>query len=285
MASNLSPEPRSGYVNLNGLRLHYLDWGGDGTPIVILHATGFFGRLYRPIAEALTAIGRVYTLDQRGHGDSDQPAIDACGWDFTVRDLEGFILAMDLGHVRGLGHSAGATAIGALASQRSDLVTRAVLVEPVIFDSGERTGRPDDLRERTLKRRRSFDSVEAMFASFASKPPYDTWRKDMLHDYCEYGTRADGDSRRVLKCPPEIEAAVYGSAHDFDGLGYILKCQAPLLVMFGAESNTEGVTLGDTIMDRAPHRRVVTIPATSHFMPMERPDIVVRMAADFMRAD
>lgn len=50
-------EPRGGDVSVNGLKLHYLDWGGDGRPIVILHATGFLGRIYRPIAEALTAIG------------------------------------------------------------------------------------------------------------------------------------------------------------------------------------------------------------------------------------
>ena len=66
-------EPRGGDVSVNGLKLHYLDWGGDGRPIVILHATGFLGRIYRPIAEALTAIGHVYSYDQRGHGDSEHP--------------------------------------------------------------------------------------------------------------------------------------------------------------------------------------------------------------------
>ena len=34
-------EPRDGFINLNGVRHHYLDSGGDGNPIVILHATGF----------------------------------------------------------------------------------------------------------------------------------------------------------------------------------------------------------------------------------------------------
>ena len=63
-------EPRTSFVNVNGVRLHTLDWGGDGAPIVILHATGFLGRIYRQLAERLRAIGHVYSYDQRGHGDS-----------------------------------------------------------------------------------------------------------------------------------------------------------------------------------------------------------------------
>jgi pimeloyl-ACP methyl ester carboxylesterase len=101
-------EPLSSDLIVNGIRLHYLDWGGDGPPIVLLHATGFLGAIYRPLAQALTAIGHVYSYDQRGHGDSERPRNDVYGWDITASDLEGFILAMGLKGVRGIGHSAGA---------------------------------------------------------------------------------------------------------------------------------------------------------------------------------
>ena len=87
-------EPRSSFVNLKGLRLHTLDWGGDGAPIVILHATGFLGRIYRPLAERLRAIGHVYSYDQRGHGDSSAAPDGVYTWEATMRDLEGFITAM-----------------------------------------------------------------------------------------------------------------------------------------------------------------------------------------------
>ncbi len=50
-------EPASSLVHVNGVRFHTLDWGGEGAPIVILHATGFLGRIYRPLAERLRAIG------------------------------------------------------------------------------------------------------------------------------------------------------------------------------------------------------------------------------------
>lgn len=281
--TNTAREPESGFVEVNGLRLHYLDWGGDGPPILILHATGFLGRVYRPIAEALRSIGHVYSYDQRGHGDSEVPPVEAISWDETANDLEGFLAAMGFKGVRAAGHSAGGTAIGTVAARRPDLIARAVLIEPVLVDPDDPRERPNDLRERTLKRRRSFDSVDAMFDGFASKPPYHTWRREILRDYCEYGTKPDGDGRRVLKCPPEIEAQVYATARDFDGLGHLMRSAAPTLVMFGRESDSPGILTAERL--RAPHRRVAVLPGTTHFIPMEDPETAARMAAEFLSGE
>lgn len=281
--SNIGREPVSGFIEINGLRLHYLDWGGDGPPILILHATGFLGRIYRPLAEALRSIGHVYSYDQRGHGDSEVPPVDAIGWDETADDLEGFLTAMGFKNVRAVGHSAGGTAIGTVAARRPDLIARAVLIEPVLVDPDDPRERPSDLRERTLKRRRSFDSVEAMLGNFARKPPYHTWRRDILRDYCEYGARRDAEERRVLKCPPEIEAQIYATARDFDGLGHILRSAAPTLVMFGRDSDSPGILAAERL--RAPHRHVVIVPDATHFIPMEQPEMAARMAVEFFSGE
>ena len=87
-ASSEFTEPASSFIDLNGIRMHALDWGGEGAPIVILHATGFLGRIYRPLAEPLRAIGHVYSYDQRGHGDSAAAPGGDYSWDATMRDLE-----------------------------------------------------------------------------------------------------------------------------------------------------------------------------------------------------
>jgi lipase len=277
-------DPYSGYVDAGGIRLHYLDWGGAGSPIVILHATGFLGRIYRPIAQALTAIGHVFTYDQRGHGDSGRSPASEYDWHATMADLAGFIAAMGLKDVRGFGHSAGATAIGSLASEHPGLIRRAVLVEPVIFESAEspELNWRNPFVERTRKRRRVFDSVDAMFQNFDNKPPYATWRKDILRDYCEYGTRPTPDGKRELKCPPEIEAKYYESSRDFDGLGRILACEAPLLVMFGERSDSLGATLAGRVGAGLRNGRVVTFPDAGHFIPMEKPEEVARLAVEFL---
>jgi len=278
-------EPKSGSIEVNGVRLQTLDWGGAGDPIVILHATGFLGRIYAPIASALTRIGHVYSYDQRGHGDSGPAPDGRYDWQLTMEDLAGFVTAMGFRGVRAFGHSAGATAIGSLACERPDLIARAVLAEPVIFESpnAPELGWRNPFIESTLKRRRLFDSVDAMFANFDNKPPFNTWNKSMLRDYCEFGTRINGDGKRELKCKPEIEARLYETSRDFDGLGRIVRAQVPLLVMFGERSDSLGVVLADSIASKLPHGRVEKIANTGHFTPMEKPADIARMAIDFLK--
>jgi pimeloyl-ACP methyl ester carboxylesterase len=203
------PEPETFVVDANGIRLSGQDWGGEGLPIIVLHATGFLGRVYRRIARALRSIGHVYSYDQRVHGDSSRPADGDYSWASTTEDLKAFIVAMKLEGARGVGHSAGATAIGSLAGAHPKLISRALLVEPVVFDDEVRESAQDSLPERTLKRKRWFESAEAMFRNLEHKPPFTTWRRDMLREYCEYGTRPAPDGGVELKCPPEIEAEYY----------------------------------------------------------------------------
>jgi pimeloyl-ACP methyl ester carboxylesterase len=278
-------EPRSSFVNVNGMRMHTLDWGGNGAPIVILHATGFLGRIYRPLAERLRAIGHVYSYDQRGHGDSSAAPDSDYSWSATMRDLESFITAMGWSSVRAVGHSAGATAIGSLACERPELIARAVLLEPVIFESPDapELGWRNPFIERTLKRRRTFESVQAMFANFERKPPYNTWRQDILRDYCEFGTRPTSDGKRELKCAPETEARFYETARDFDGLGRILRCTAPLLVMFGARGDSLGASLSGKVAKELRNGRVIDVADTGHFLPMENPEYAAEQAIEFLK--
>ena len=179
---------------------------------------------------------------------------------------------------------AGATAIGSLACERPDLISRAVLVEPVIFESATapELGWRNPFIERTLKRRRIFDSVEAMYSSFRNKPPYSTWQKDILHDYCQFGTRPTIDGKRELKCAPEVEAKFYETSRDFDGLGLILRCTAPLLIMFGVRGDSLGAALSGKVAKQLKNGRVIDVPGAGHFMPMEMPGYVAEQASEFL---
>ena len=64
------------------------------------------------------------------------------------------------------------------------------------------------------------------------------------------GINADG--KRELKCKPEIEARFYETSRDFDGLGRILRASVPLLILFGEQSDSLGVTLAETIASKRP---------------------------------
>ena len=164
------------------------------------------------------------------------------------------------------------------------MITRAVLLEPVIFESPDapELGWRNPFIERTLKRRRIFDSVEAMYSNFENKPPYNTWRKDILRDYCEFGTRSTPEGKRELKCEPQVEAKFYETARDFDGLGRILRCNVPLLVLFGARGDSLGASLSGKVARQLKHGRVIDVADTGHFLPMEKPDFAADQAIKFL---
>jgi pimeloyl-ACP methyl ester carboxylesterase len=69
------PSPhRSDSATVNGITLQYLDWGGDGQPLLLL--AGLFGSAhgFDDLAPQLRDHFRVIALTRRGHGRSTRPA-------------------------------------------------------------------------------------------------------------------------------------------------------------------------------------------------------------------
>jgi pimeloyl-ACP methyl ester carboxylesterase len=61
----------SKFVDLNGLKFHYLDYGSEGRPyLVLLHGLNGNAHAFDVVAPHLTASHYVVALDFRGHGDS-----------------------------------------------------------------------------------------------------------------------------------------------------------------------------------------------------------------------
>ncbi len=74
------------------LRLHVLEWPGQGRPFVLLHGLASNATTWLAVGRALAAQGRrVLAIDQRGHGRSDKPQ---AGYDFATI-CEDLHLALD----------------------------------------------------------------------------------------------------------------------------------------------------------------------------------------------
>lgn len=61
---------KEGFIKTNRVRLHYLDWGGSGQPLVLLHAWGDSPYIFEGIANSLKENFRVIACSKRGHGKS-----------------------------------------------------------------------------------------------------------------------------------------------------------------------------------------------------------------------
>ncbi len=94
---------KSDFVNVNGLNLHYLDWGGNGPVLFFLTGMGCSVHIFAEFAPLFVDKFHVLALDRRGHGDSDYPET---GYDpdTLTEDLRQFLDALKIDQVILAGH-------------------------------------------------------------------------------------------------------------------------------------------------------------------------------------
>src|SRR5215216_5564411 len=96
--------PKEAFVNLDGLKLQYLDWEGVGKPLVLLAGLGATAKYYGNLAPKLATRFKAMGLTRRGHGHSDRPN---SGYDLEhfVEDIRGFLDEVGIERVILVGHS------------------------------------------------------------------------------------------------------------------------------------------------------------------------------------
>jgi esterase len=122
------PVAQDRYASVNGLRLHYLDWGGGDAPVLLLlHGAFWNARVWDALAPDLVGPYRVLALDQRGHGSSEWA--DDYGWMRLVEDLEQFQSSLALNRFSIVGHSMGGMMAYMFAGRHPDAVERLIVLD------------------------------------------------------------------------------------------------------------------------------------------------------------
>lgn len=283
MARECADTVRAGPRRGQALDFAYWEWGDPaGTPVLLAHATGFHGRCWDAVAHGLGDAARVVALDMRGHGASTKQG--PFGWDQFGADVAAFCAALDLRGVIGVGHSMGGHAVTAAAGRVPKRFAKLLLIDPVIFDPARyaawSSGFASAAAHPVARRRNAWRSAEEMFERFADRHPFRLWRRDVLMDYCRHGL-APAEDGFVLACPPAVEAAIYMGSGGRDIGATVATLPQPVVVLrAGAGARRPGAmdfSASPTWPGLAaafPHGRDVYLPALSHFIPMQRPDLV-----------
>lgn len=275
------------------VRLTWFEWGAQGAPTVLLvHATGFHARCWDRTVAALPGGYRAIAVDMRGHGRSGRQAPYL--WETFGRDLEELVEGLGIQEAIGVGHSMGGHCVTQVAARRPGTFSRLVLVDPVIFDpqayATDRHRGYDMAEDHPVARRRNrWSSWEEMYERFSDRHPFSLWRPDVLEDYCRYGLlpRNDGDGYE-LACPPLVEASVYLGNTQTDIHPLIPGLTLPVTVLRARPRDP-----GDTpeldfsksptwpgLAQEFPGGRDVYLPALTHFIPMQDPELVARFITD-----
>src|SRR5215471_2508860 len=115
------------FVTVNGLRIHYLDWGAEGKqPLILLHGIGRIAHTFDHLAPHFSRNYHVIAVDMRGHGDS--------GWDPNgqylvedyVKDIVGLSEQLQLKNIVIWGNSTGGRVAQVFAGMHPELVSAVI---------------------------------------------------------------------------------------------------------------------------------------------------------------
>jgi len=120
--------PVESWAQIGGLNVRYLDWGGDGPPIMALHGLASSANWYDIVAQPLRGHGRIIAPDQRGHGQTTQ-ADSGYDWQTLSSDIVGLMDHLGIDKASVLGHSWGGNVAGNLAARFPDRVEKLVLID------------------------------------------------------------------------------------------------------------------------------------------------------------
>lgn len=283
MDATVDSQPRERRVPLasRGGAMAVLDFGPPDRPVdvVFSHANGFNGRTYRSILAPLAASLRILAIDLRGHGATTLPTgIEGHnGWTVFRDDLLALLDAEAEGPVVLAGHSMGGTTSLLAAAARPDLVSALALFDPVVFEQASQAngGGPDgdnDLARGADRRRADFASKAAVFAAYKGRGAFRSWSDEQLADYIEAGFRETAEGV-TLACTPAWEASNFRN-HNYDPFAAFRESRCPIRILRAEQASTARFDgrLDDLIATG--RITVETVPGTTHFLPMERPDLV-----------
>lgn len=117
-----------GEAKINGVPLEYLDWGGNGDPLLFIPGGCDTAHVFGDIAPAFVNRFHVFSLTPRGCGRSAHCA-DHYGLDVDFEDMVGFLQFIGAENVILAGHSSGAAKILQFALKNVGLVERLVCLE------------------------------------------------------------------------------------------------------------------------------------------------------------
>ncbi len=266
----------------------YLEAEADAPLLHFTHANGFNAETYRALLTPLQGRFRITAADMRGHGFSTLTAVPGmqAGWSIYGEDLAKVVAGLSPhAPVILAGHSMGAIASMMVAAKYPDRVRGLVLVEPVLMPRFARqmmrvmrwlrqTPPPGtDLAAMALKRRAIFPSFEMALSAYRGRGAFKTWPDAVIADYLHGGLIPTGNGTEMrLACDPKWESANFQTAPP--GVARLAQQVRCPLTLIHAGNGTAKAREVQIVARGHGSARLVPVPGTTHFLPMERPDVV-----------
>ncbi len=270
--------PEDKFVEANGMRLHYLDWGNPDKPkMLLLHGGAQSAHSWDFFSLAMRDHLHIVALDQRGHGDSDWS--DAGDYDtpFHVADIDAFTNAIGYDQFILMGLSMGGRNAYSFAAEHPKKVERLIVVDVGPDTKAEGQAYIREVLEGT-ETFESFDWLVERVKRFNPRRPENQIRGSLINNLkqLEDGTWTwKHDRRRGIRRDGggEMNEAAWGA---------LAAVQAPTLVVRGAESYILSEQTANKMMATVANSQLVEVPNAGHLVQGDNPVAFEKVVRDFL---
>jgi pimeloyl-ACP methyl ester carboxylesterase len=117
----------AGFVTANGIQTNYLDWGGTGPNLILIHGLGDNPHVFDEIVPSLGGKFRIVAYARRGHGRSSKSGPFDTGT--LTEDLKALMDSLKIAKAHLAGWSMGGNEITGMAGKYPDRVDRIVYLD------------------------------------------------------------------------------------------------------------------------------------------------------------
>ncbi|MBA1204256.1 alpha/beta hydrolase [Pseudomonas capeferrum] len=269
---------RPGFVEVQGHRLHYLEWGEQHSQLptlLLVHGMRAHAHWWDGIAPHLTAGRRVIAMDLPGMGDSEH-------WReyplrFAAQAITGLIDCLALGAVTGIGHSYGGSRLLQACSVRPDLFRHLILLDSFLLLPDVKL--PVDTASNTGKR--YYPDLDTALGRYRLMPPQPLALPCIVDEIARHSLRQEAQGW-CWKFDPDLPRGLF----DEDlGQDLLPKVQRPVDVVFGECSLVVEPGDAQQAVDLLPlGRGPFGIPGTHHHMMIDQPLAVIAMLRGLLAA-
>jgi pimeloyl-ACP methyl ester carboxylesterase len=264
--------PVDHYFKVSNALLHYLDWGGTGHPIILLHGLQDTARNWDHVAEHLTSLGHVYALDARGHGDSEHVPGH---YQFSeyVLDVNAFLEELDAKKAILIGHSAGGKYAFTQAARNPSRLSGLIIVDmdPDAVNRGSSV-----MFERYLSEDDEWDTLQSVIERLRLREPKAL--NKLLEHIALIMTKRMDNQKFAWKRDRHV-ISEYERPDAWDTLSMI---SVPTLIIRGAESTLLRREIAELMQSKITGSRLAEIPHGGHWCVDENPESFLREITKFI---
>ena len=249
------------------MRLHYLDWGNEGKPpMVLLHGGSQTAHSWDEFSLAMRGDYHVFALDQRGHGDSDWSKRRIYTLRAHLRDVSGFVNGLGLKKFVLVGLSMGGMNSIVYSATHPERIERLVIVDvgPEVMRKGtesiRRFTRADTMptfdafveRAHKFNPRRPMEQLRERLTWNLRQLPDGRWTWKYDHRRSGGRQREEGRRRDVL-------------------WSYVRRIKAPTLLVRGAQSDILAPAAAKNVQKAIPGCILTVVENAGHTVPGDNP--------------